>query len=81
MTFHLNRLTVDGTPLKKPPNRSVMPMDEGKKADLLYNILEKMVVPFEKLERLFVEKFIFMLSYKDIETRIFDMIIAVFGKA
>jgi hypothetical protein len=36
--------------------RSVMPMDEGQKDDFLHETLEKMAIPFEKLEKLFSEK-------------------------
>jgi hypothetical protein len=63
-----------GSPLKKW-NRPVMPMDEGQKEDLLYNTLEKMGVPFEKLEKLFFEKPYLLQPSEDVEKKLSFVII------
>jgi hypothetical protein len=63
-----------GSPLKKF-NRPVMPMDEGEKEDLLYNTLEKMAIPFEKLEKLFFEKPYLLKSCEDVEKKLSFIII------
>ena len=63
-----------GSPLKKW-NRPVMPMDEGQKEDLLYKTLEKMAIPFEKLEKLLFEKSHFLPPCDDIEKKLFAIFI------
>ncbi len=40
----------------KKSNKSVETMDEGEKEDFLNNTLEKMAIPIERLEKLFLEK-------------------------
>ena len=57
-----------------------MAMDEGQKEDFLCETLEKMAIPFEKLEKLFFEKLYLYPQYKDAETKIFNMIIDALGK-
>ncbi len=61
-------------------NRSVMSMDEDQREDFLYKTLEKMAIPFEKLEKLFSEKLCFYSQNEDAETKIFNMIIDALGK-
>ncbi len=77
--FSFRSFSNGGSPIKKL-KRSVMPMDDGEKEDLLYNTLEKMAIPFEKLEKLFFEKLYLYPQYKDAETKIFNMIIDALGK-
>ena len=45
-------------------------MDEGEKEDFLYKTLEKMAIPFEKLEKLFFEKSYFLEPCEDIEKKL-----------
>ncbi len=66
MTYSFKSFNNGGSPLKKW-NRPVMPMDEGEKEDLIYNTLEKMAIPFEKLEKLFFEKPYLLKSCEDVE--------------
>jgi hypothetical protein len=63
-----------GSPLKKW-NRPVMPMDEGQKEDLLYKTMEKMAIPFEKLEKLLFEKSPFLPPCDDFGKKLFAIFI------
>ncbi len=67
--FSFRSFNKGGSQLRKM-NRSVMPMDEGQKVDLLYETLEKMAIPFEKLEKLFFEKLCLYPQYGNSETHI-----------
>ncbi len=73
--FSFKSFRNSGSPLKKL-NRSVIPMDEGEKEDLLYNTLEKMAIPFEKLEKLFFEKSHFLPPCDDAEKKLSAIILA-----
>ena len=59
----------DGSPLKKS-NKTVIPMNEGEKDDFVYETLEKMTIPFEKLVKLFFEKPDLLKPCEDIETKL-----------
>jgi hypothetical protein len=67
--FSFRSFNKGGSPFKKL-NRQIMPMDEGQKEDLLYKTLEKMAVPFGKLEKLLFEKPSLLKPSEDVETKI-----------
>jgi hypothetical protein len=72
--FSFRSINKGGSPLKKL-SRPVMPMDERQKEDLLYKTLEKMAVPFEKLEKLLFEKPSLLKPSEDVETKLSAIII------
>ncbi len=73
--FSFKSFRNSGSPLNKL-NRSVIHMDEGEKEDLLYNTLEKMAIPFEKLEKLFFEKLYLLTPCDDVGKKISAIILA-----
>jgi hypothetical protein len=66
--------------LKKKSKKSIFYMDEQEKEYFLYRNLEQMSVPFEKLEKLFVEAPYLILPSNDIKGVLSSIIIAALRK-
>ena len=65
---------------KKKSNKSIYYMNEQEKEDYLNWKLEQMSVPFEKLEKLFVEAPYLIMPYNNIQEILSTMIITALGK-
>jgi hypothetical protein len=65
---------------KKKSYKSIFYMDEQEKEDYLYRKLEQMSVPFEKLEKLFVEAPYLIMPLNNIQGVLSNIVITALGK-